>query len=502
MTQVLYSRQMQELDNKTISEFGLSAAILMENAGKGCADFIKASFEEASSGRVVILHGTGNNSGDGFVIARWLCEYGFQVALMQLGEGKFSPVSQANYQLCTKLNIRQYSWQNDAKLCSHLLQGAAVIVDAVFGTGFKGKLPTPAAEAFAEANSSLALRIAIDIPSGVAADTGEASINAFQAHHTLAIHAYKTGHLLHDGKRHSGSIHLIPIGIPELYYHVLPIQELITEANCHFPHRDPQAHKGTYGKVLIIGGSPGFTGSVALAATAALRSGAGYVYLASRKELEQHYSTLSPEIMFRPLPAITGIPDIDEQSLKEFIASATAILIGPGLGLDTYAKSMLEQVLSCAKVPMIIDADAISLLATNEHLQALLKREDILLTPHPGEFCRISAISPDALTADTVGSLQEFCRKTGLKVLLKGDTSIYCEGSTLLFNTRGNDGLATGGSGDVLAGIIVSFVAQGLKLSDAAINASYLMGITAEQLATKRGTPSIIPSDIIANLFC
>ncbi len=501
MSIVISAKQMKKLDSKTINEFGLPARILMENAGKGCADYLEAKYPKAITGHIVILHGTGNNSGDGFVISRWLHEAGHQVSLMQLHEGNFSPESLVNFELCKVLSIPARKWQDDPKLAAHLLYSASLIIDAVFGISFHGELPADVFAAFAICNSVKSLRIAIDIPSGVNADTGEAAPDTFQAHHTLAIHALKTGHILHAGKRSSGELHIIPIGIPELYHHELPCQELITQDNCCYPHRDFQAHKGSYGKVFVIGGSPGYTGSVALSCKAALRCGAGYVYLVSRKNLELSYNSISPEIMFRPIPHVSNYPPIDLESFTEFLAPASAILIGPGLGLDEYSLGVLELVLACAKVPVVIDADAITLLSQNPLLMKYLESDKVLITPHPGEFSRISGFSAEMMKKDTVATLREFCHKHSARVLLKGDTSIYCDTDHLKFNTAGNDGLATGGSGDVLGGIITAFVAGGMKIADAAINAAFLMGSTAEKLSLVRHTPSIIPSDIIENLF-
>ena len=344
MSIVLSSKQMQALDQKTIVDFGLPALLLMENAGKGCADFLQARFPEAIQGHIVILHGSGNNSGDGFVIARWLHEAGHKVSLLQLHEGVFSPESLVNYQLCKNLSIPDWKWQDDPELAAHLLDGTSLIIDTVFGIGFRGELPAEVAAAFIICNRSKAIRIAIDIPSGINADTGIAAKNALCAHHTLAIHALKTGHILHAGKRNSGFVHIIPIGIPAMYHHELNCQELVTRDNCIYPHRDPQAHKGSFGRVFIIGGSPGFSGSVALASQAALRSGAGYVYLVSRNELELHYASLTPEIMFRSLPHITNIPEFDLETYADFLKPTSAILIGPGLGLDEYALSVLDLV--------------------------------------------------------------------------------------------------------------------------------------------------------------
>ena len=501
MNQVLSPSQMKDLDARTINEFGLPALVLMENAGRGCADFLVQHFPEVLKGLVIILHGTGNNSGDGFVIARWLASSGVRVVLLKVTGDKFTPESRANSVLCEKMGINSMDWSTTSALARHLLHQCSLIIDAVYGISFHGILPTEVASVFAEVNTLKSLKIAIDIPSGVNADTGSSDRNAFVATHTLAIHCLKTGHLLHEGRQHCGQVHRIPIGIPLAYHSEYPEQRMIDETNCEYPLRRKQAHKGEYGRVYVIGGSAGYTGSVALAAQAALRAGAGFVYLCSRAELSGQYSTLPPEIMFRGIAghSAKGLPDTDK--LQDEISQADAVLIGPGLGLDAFALKLLTFVLSHVHVPLIVDADAITLLAANPRLNRYLVEPNVLLTPHYGEFSRLTGKSVEEIKADTLMFMRVYVAKTRTTLLLKGNTTVFCDSNRMLFNLSGNDGLATGGSGDVLGGIIASFCAQGLELGKAAINASYMMGKTAEMLADKRSTASIIPSDIIANLF-
>lgn len=502
MTYVLNSAQMKAVDKRAINEFGLPARILMENAGKGCADYLMQNHQQALQGKVIILHGCGNNSGDGFVIARWLFMAGINVALFKVLDGKFSPESEANYQLCEKLGIVHFDLSQTYEpdwLAGHL-KTATLIIDAIFGIGFRGKLEPSLLQLFAFIKSCRATCIAIDIPSGIDADTG-CGDDSFKAHTTLCIHAPKIGCLLHAGKFNSGYLHTIPIGIPASYNLAENPATLISEENHETPVRYHAAHKGMYGRVYVIGGSPGYLGSVAMSARSALRAGAGFVNLLSRMDLEPYYSMQPSEIMFIPIPEDDKDFVPAKSTFLALLSKADSILIGPGLGLDSFAMQVLELVLQNCQVPTVVDADAIRLIAQTPKLMKYLKKPNILLTPHYGEFCALAGTEIPAIIADHQACLAAFVHKYKARILLKGDTTVFYDNRQVYFSTRGNDGLATGGSGDVLGGIIASFAAQGLELGRAAINASYLMGKTAEFLAKKRATPSIIPSDIIENLF-
>lgn len=493
---------MKTIDHRSITEFDLPARILMENAGKGCADHILQNYHEAMKGKVIILHGGGNNSGDGFVIARWLFQAGVNVALFKAIDSTQSPESLANFQLCEKLGIYRFDLTeaHDPEWLTSHLKTATMIIDAIFGIGFKGQLSPLLKLVFGTTKTCSAKRIAIDIPSGVNADTGTGE-EAFAADVTLCIHAPKLGSLLNAGRLNSGVLHTIPIGIPQSYNLAENPAVLVDETSFETPVRYHAAHKGIYGRVFVIGGSPGYLGSVAMAAQSALRSGAGFVNLLSRKELTGFYCTNPAEIMFIEIPEQMDRAFPDADKLLLLLSKADSILIGPGMGLDDYALQVLEIVLQNSKVPTIIDADALRLIAMNPKLFNQLTKPNILLTPHYAEFCALAGIAMAEVYANPLGCLFDFVNKYKTKVLLKSNTSIYCDMQRTYLNTRGNDGLATGGSGDVLGGIIASFAAQNMDLGKAAINASYLMGITAEHLAKHKATPAILPTDIITHLF-
>ncbi len=502
MSYVLSSAQMKAIDKRTINEFGLPARILMETAGNACAEHLMNYYPDIWQSRVIILHGCGNNSGDGFVIARKLFLAGISVRLVKVHDASFTPESKANYQLCEKLGIpmNDYSKQTDLTRWIALSLEVDILIDAVFGIGFHGELSEPIQQAFRFPKPVCNTRIAIDIPSGVNSDTGVCANGSFVATETLCIHSPKFGHLLSDGIAYCGKLTTIDIGIPPAYMEDI-VQYLIDETTIEYPDRFMQANKGSYGRVLVIGGSPGFSGSVIMASKAALRAGAGYCLLMSRPDMEKYYYHISPEIMFRPVPedTATGLPSSIE--LRKALHEVDSVVVGCGLGLDDYALNLLQIVLQYSKCPVVVDADALRLIVKNESLHKYLKRDNIVLTPHLGEFSLLSGTLIEDIANDTVGTLKKYVKKTKAQVLLKSYTTVFWDGYVLLFNTAGNDGLATGGSGDVLAGIIGSFAAQGLDLPLAAINASYLMGKTAEKLAEKRETASILPSDIIDNLF-
>ena len=503
MAYVFTPSQMKTLDDNTINCFGIPAALLMENAGRGCADYLINNYPEETDGIIIILHGTGNNSGDGFVLARWLHNYTKSVFLLKVHNGTMTAESKHNFELCKALKIPSYDLNKNLDNLDVIenLPGVTMIIDAVFGTGFKGKLPATLKKIFESVDDTPAFKVAIDIPSGLNGANGDGE-DAFRANLTLTLHSFKTGLFLQYGKYKSGKIVTIPIGIPDSYNDAFFTPAiLIDNANFKLPERSFNATKNDYGRVLAIGGHLGYLGAISMTAKAALRAGAGLVYLVSREENAYFYNANPSEYLFVGIPRVGKTLTPDLKLFSDLFKKADSVIIGPGLGLDTYANYMLEFVLRTSTVPTVVDADALRLIAKDPALQQYLKKPNILLTPHFGEFCALANITLDQLYEDTPSALENFVKKTGAKVLLKSDTTIFCDEKRMFINTRGNDGLATGGSGDVLAGIIGSFCGQRMELGEAAINASYIMGRTAEELAKKRYAPSILPTDIIENLF-
>ncbi len=502
---ILSREEMYFFDKHTIEKIGIPGKELMENAGKGCSEFIHQELLKPQS-KVAVFCGSGNNSGDGFVIARYLKNRGHKICVFLLGNpDKMSPETLENYESCQDLEI-DIIQINNAEI---ELFEFDLIVDAIFGVGLQGSVKGWRVNLIEKINNSEKLVVAVDIASGVDANTGQAEI-AINADHTLTMANFKYGHFLEKGREKSGKVKVIDIGIPdELYEKFPPKAKLITDENVKYPQRSPFSHKGDYGRVGIIAGSPRFSGAAIMASRAALRSGAGLITLFHPEGMEQIFETQLLEVMTRAIPKLPLIRGEDSNSLEseglnnffKKISSMDVLLIGPGIGISDETVKLLKAVLQKWNKPLVIDADALNILAKHRTILKLISDKPVILTPHIGEFARLAKKEISEILADPLQELTNFIKKYKCNILLKSATTIFADGEKFVFDISGNDGLATGGSGDVLAGIIVSFLGQKLPLEDAAISASFLMGKTAEKLAKVRKPASIIPSDIIEEIF-
>lgn len=493
MNVIITSEQMKRLDNLTINDFGIPSRVLMENAGKGCADLLLSYFDQELSLGAVILCGYGNNGGDGYVIARWLQYYGYPVSIIKVGEGDSSPETIANRTLCEKLGIK------NVKPDDNVIYESGVIIDAIYGIGFKGILKKDIAELISKVNESPALKIAIDLPSGVNADTGNTEL-AFQANITLTMEALKYGHLLGKGKQFSGFTEVIPIGIPDMLWHDEETALLLDESIVALPDRSTYSHKGDFGRIAVFGGSPGFTGAAFMASAAALKAGAGLVTIFCHPLQADIYDCKPYEVMVKTVPLLDN-GKLDSKALTKELGKFDVILFGPGCGVSEYTFELLSFVAEVWAKPAVIDADGLNTLAQHPYIFKHLADKPIVLTPHWGEFCRLAEITIEEMQQNCLSPFKNFVKKHKLKVLLKSDTSIYYDTDEMYFNTTGNDGLATGGSGDVLSGMIAGFLAQKMYPADAAGVAAYYLGLTADHLAEKQETLSITPTDILNNIF-
>ncbi len=502
MNYVLSSQQMKDLDQRTINEFAIPSRVLMETAGKGCADIITGCYTEHLQQDIAVLCGTGNNGGDGAVIARWLLQSKHKVRIIKIGNSPSSPETTANMQICQNMGIPIITVCTEEEYPSfeQAIQNTSLLIDAIFGIGFHGTPSGFMTGIFDRVNQSPAFKIAIDIPSGLDADKGVAEA-AIYADATIAIDSVKLGHRISHGRIYCGQMHTVPIGIPGKYYEEVSPAIEITDLNHTTPQRTPYKYKTLYGRATIVAGSPGYTGAALMASQAALRAGAGYVHILHRPELENIFEQRLIEVLSFPISTDKDPRYPAMGAYVKQLESASAVLIGPGLGTDIFAAELVKFTLDHIHVPIILDADALTIVARNSRLYYHLADKNVLLTPHWGEFCRLAGIESQTLKNDCMGELDKFVRKYNTRVLLKSFTTIYHDENNTYISCSGNDGLATGGSGDVLGGIICSFMAQGMPIDKAAINASYLMGKTAEQLERTRVTPSITPTDIIDNIF-
>jgi NAD(P)H-hydrate epimerase len=498
---ILSREEMYRLDKETIETIGIPGKELMENAGKGCSEKIQSEFLTEHN-KIALFCGSGNNGGDGFVIARYLREWQHEPVIFLVGNpAKMSPETSENYERCKQLQIPIYEvsneveWQ-DLQLDLNLFD---LIVDAIFGVGFRGDLQGWLSQLIHEINQSKAPKVAIDIASGLDANNGNTKL-AFKADKTYTMAALKYGHFLGKGKEYSGAVEVIDIGIPEsLFEKFSPKAMLITEENVHYPKRFSNSHKGDYGKIGIIAGSPGFSGAAILASRSALRSGGGLITLFHPAGMETIFETQLLEVMTQSIPENNDGYDWEKMKVK--IEHLDVLLVGPGLGISPKTMALLEQLFQFWQKPLLIDADGLNAIANNKKLLSLLREKPVLLTPHVGEFSRLIEKDCEEILQNPLEEIAQFAKKNQIQMLLKSSTSVFTDGERFLLNISGNDALSTGGSGDVLAGIITSFIGQKLDLANSAISAAFLLGKTAEKLSQKRKPASIIPSDIIEHLF-
>lgn len=496
MSIVLTSSQMKQLDSRAINDFGIPARVLMENAGKGCADYLQEAFDVDLALGCLILCGHGNNGGDGYVIARWLDYYGYAVNILAVEAGEMSAETKANKELCVKLDI---PFVKQAERDTEALPDVGVIIDAIYGIGFKGSLNESLAELIVKVNKLQALKVAIDIPSGVNADTGFAEV-AFQADLTLTMDSFKYGHFLGKGRQCSGIVDTIDIGIPHILRNGITTATLMDGDNAFLPERKTFAHKGDYGRIAVLAGSPGFTGAAFLSAMAAVKAGAGLVTIFGHPTSLSIYDSKPEEVMVKAVP-IKEDGSVDYDFLDSKLKNYDIILLGPGCGVSEYTYQLLKYLAERWRNPAVIDADALNTLAMHPELYTALSGKPFVLTPHWGEFCRLTEYTMEDMHKDSLDCLKEFAGKYKLRILLKSHTSVYYDAEHLIFNISGNDGLATGGSGDVLAGLIAGFLGQKMPVAKAAANAAYYLGLTAEILADRQETLSITPTDILNNIF-
>ncbi len=503
---VLSAKEMYFYDSYTINEMGIPGIKLMENAGKGSFERIKEYYlknivNDNNAAKIIVFAGTGNNGGDGFVVARYLKENGFNVEVIVTGNPeKMSEETKTNYEKCKNLDImviEVQSWEDFRSLELNLSE-YYLIIDAIFGVGLKGDVQGWKAELINHINEEAKHIVSIDVPSGLNADTGEGK-PAIYAEHTFTMAAIKQGMLLENGRKHCGKIEVIDIGMPKSVFEQNPPKSyLINDDNVIYPERDRFAHKGKYGKIVIIAGSRGFSGAAIMSSQAALRAGGGLIYLLHPEGMETIFELATAEVITKPIEMLAD--NINFYVLKDFLKDKDALLIGPGLGVNEYSYALIDYLSKNWEKPLVIDADGLNTIAKFKMINKFADKK-VILTPHLGEFARLSGKTVEEILHNRIEILNEYCNTNKVSVLLKGSTTIFCNGENFVYDISGNDGLATGGSGDVLSGIIVSFLGQGLQMKDAAISASYLMGKTAEHLEKYRLTPSIIPTDIIEHLF-
>ena len=510
---------LRALDQEAGRRYGIPGLVLMENAGLSVVQSILEHFwERRSSGRkVLILAGPGNNGGDGLVVGRHLHNRGAGVEiLLTAAPDSYGGDAAVNLKIVTAAGIPHWVFDPDGlERLAGALDRADLIVDALFGTGFRGMPEEPLASLIRMVNASGKPVLAVDLPSGMEADTGVVAGACIRADLTVTLALPKLGLYLDPGAGYTGKIVVGDISFPPglandgdqaAGQERFDLIDLPLVAGL-IPSRKPTDHKGSYGHVLVVGGTPGYTGAIALAGSAALRSGAGLVTAVVPASLYPVLAVKLTEAMTRPAPESPGggFSAGAYTALGDLLGRATALAVGPGLGQDPETAIFLHDLLGGTDLPTVIDADALNLIALdrsllNEALPAE-KRKRWVLTPHPGEMARLLGTSIKEVQADRVGIASKASRTWGATVVLKGaHTVVAGPDGRVLINLTGNPGLATGGTGDVLTGLIAGLLAQGLTPVQAAAAGVYAHGWAADRLAAARGMAGLIAGDLLEEL--
>jgi ADP-dependent NAD(P)H-hydrate dehydratase / NAD(P)H-hydrate epimerase len=500
------AEEMRTLDRLTI-EHGTPGHVLMERAGSGATQVLLECFPRMrrKGRRAVIVAGRGNNGGDGFVIARLLRRRGVRTDVALLAPAA-DIAGDAERQLRAYRRgrgpLHEILSSADLGVLQRMMQGADLAVDAIFGTGLSKPVHGVHAEAIELLNASGVPVFAVDIPSGLNADTGLPMGTAVQAEATATFGFAKIGQALYPGARYCGRLAVVDIGIaPEAIAAQPPRAALLepTDAARLVPVRGPDAHKGDCGHVLVIAGSFGKTGAAQLAARAAGRAGAGLVTLVAPASLYPIYAGGTLEAITATLPDDDGRIRFDEVQLAALLEGKTAVVIGPGIGTHDGAARTVRWLLANSELPIVIDADAITVLA-GEAAVLRVSRARPLLTPHPGEMSRLLGTVTAAVQSDRAGVTRRFAVEHNCTLLLKGARTVIGHADGWLWvNPTGNPGMASGGMGDVLSGILGGLLAQGLSPPEAACLGAYLHGDVADRIAAD-GEIGLQASDVIAGL--
>jgi hydroxyethylthiazole kinase-like uncharacterized protein yjeF len=505
---ILNAAQMREADRVTIEEIGIPSLVLMENAGRQVVAAMEAAYESALDGGVAVLAGRGNNAGDGFVVARTLGQRGIDARVFVIGAvGDVRGDARINLDVLGRLGVTVVEIGDEQTWELHFSEIAqcSVIVDALFGTGLHGALGGMLETVVADVNASGIPVVAIDLPSGLSADTPRMIGDSIDASMTVTLAAPKLPLVLPPGESRSGDVVIADIGIPEEVIEGLdgPHIELLTPAGIRnlVEQRAADSHKGDYGRVTVVAGSRGKTGAAYLAAMGALRSGAGLVTVATPVSCLPIVAAMAPEFMTEAL-AETPEGELSGAAVEVVLGGRhDVIACGPGLGRGAGAVAFVRTLLERATVPLVLDADALMVVADEPTAVAGRDDRSVIITPHPGEMARLAGISVEDVQANRLEVASAFATSHHVYVLLKGHRSVVATPDGHLFiNPSGNPGMATGGTGDVLAGVVAAWLAQLLDAEAACTLAVFLHGAAGDLAEVEHGQTAMVASDLLAHL--
>jgi ADP-dependent NAD(P)H-hydrate dehydratase / NAD(P)H-hydrate epimerase len=499
---------MRELDRLAIETYGIPGVVLMENAGAQVARILWQEYPALEARRVAVLCGRGNNGGDGFVIARYLHTMGVSVSVFIMGEpGDIHGDAGVHLDMLRRVGVAPEAVRTSesAQAVGTRLAEYDLLIDALLGTGLTTEVRGVFQLIIAAMNAAGRSIVAVDLPSGLSADVGTLLGEHVRADLTVTMALPKRGLLLYPAAEHVGRLVVVDIGFPTpvrepaaVRCHVLEAQAIAAQLQ----NRSADTHKGTYGHVLIVAGSPGKTGAGALASLAALRTGAGLVSFALPHALNAAMEAKLTEVMTIPLPesepGVLGGEAV--KRLMEWLEGKSALILGPGLGTHPETMRCVHEVLRQLRIPTVLDADGLNALAADPDSIGDIQAP-VVLTPHPGELARLRRTTTAEIQADRLAAAQETAHAYKAVVVLKGAHTVIAEPEgTLYINLTGNPGMATAGSGDVLSGMIGALLGQGYTPSMAARIAVYTHGLAGDLAATALGERSLLAGDLVETL--
>jgi NAD(P)H-hydrate epimerase len=496
--------QMRELDRRAIEELGVPSLVLMENAGRTTYQILRREFP-VIAGPVAVLAGRGNNGGDGLVAARYLANDGLPVVVFLLGEkNAVKGDARVNLEVALKmgLEVREVLREEDLNPVLHRLARSGLVVDALLGTGLNAEVTGLLCTLIGKVNRLDPPVLAVDIPSGLCADTGQPLGAAIRADVTVTYGWPKLGQVLAPGRDFVGRLWQVDISIPPALAREIPAELAEAgEMRRLLPPRPWGSHKGTYGHLVVVAGSAGKTGAAALTGEGALRAGAGLVTVAVAESLNDILEVKLTEPMTLPLPEVAGERVLGRAALEplaRFAADKTALALGPGLGTHPETQDLVREMVRTCTQPLVIDADGVNALVGCLDLLAQAPGLRIL-TPHPGEMARLAGLPTKDIQTRRLDAAQELAALSRAWVVLKGaQTVVAGPDGRVSLNATGNPALASGGTGDVLTGLIGGFLAQGLTPWDAARLGVYLHGLGADYLAEHVGARGLAAGDLLA----
>jgi hydroxyethylthiazole kinase-like uncharacterized protein yjeF len=505
---ILNAAQMRDADRHTIEEIGIPSLVLMENAGRQVVAAIEAAFESRLDGRVAVLCGRGNNGGDGFVVARTLLQRGIDASVFVIGSlTDVRGDARTNLDILGRLGVTVVEVNDEQAWELHFSEIArcSLIVDAIFGTGLRSPVAGMMETVIADVNASEIPVVSVDLPSGMSADTPHLVGDCVDASLTVTLAAPKLPLVLPPGEAYAGDVVIADIGIPHEVIESLdgPHVELLTPEQLRglVAPRAADSHKGDFGRVTVAAGSTGKTGAAYLAAMGALRSGAGLVTVATPKACLRTIASMGPTYMTVDLlddDAGMVVPGAVDRVLE---LTHDVVACGPGLGRSPGVAEFVRALIDRATCPLVLDADAITVLADDPGRLTGSEERDVIITPHPGEMARLIGASIADVQANRIDVATEFATTHRVYVVLKGHRTVIATPEGRVFiNPTGNPGMATGGTGDVLTGMIAAWLAQLLDAEAACRLGVFLHGAAGDLAEARDGQAAMMATDLLDHL--